>query len=67
VRWDDDDPGLPIKFGPCANDEYEPPPLSLDERMKGFIESDEVHEERPDPLARGASKAKSDKDKAATT
>jgi uncharacterized protein len=28
VRWDDDDPGLPIKFGPCANDEYEPVPLS---------------------------------------
>jgi 6-phosphofructokinase 1 len=47
--------------------QYEPPPLSLDERMKGFIESDEVHEERQDPLARGASKAKSDKDKAATT
>jgi uncharacterized protein len=28
VRWDDDDPGLPIKFGPCANDEYVPIPLS---------------------------------------
>ena len=28
MRWDDDDPGLPIKFGPCANDEYEPMPLS---------------------------------------
>jgi uncharacterized protein len=28
VRWDDDDPGLPIKFGPCANDEYSPLPLS---------------------------------------
>ncbi len=28
MRWDDDDPGLPIKFGPCANDEYEPAPLS---------------------------------------
>jgi predicted TIM-barrel fold metal-dependent hydrolase len=28
VRWEDDDPGLPIKFGPCANDEYEPVPLS---------------------------------------
>jgi predicted TIM-barrel fold metal-dependent hydrolase len=28
VRWDEDDPGLPIKFGPCSNDEYEPPPLT---------------------------------------
>ena len=28
MRWDDDDPGLPIKFGPCANDEYVPVPLS---------------------------------------
>jgi uncharacterized protein len=28
MRWDDDDPGLPIKFGPCANDEYPPVPLS---------------------------------------
>jgi predicted TIM-barrel fold metal-dependent hydrolase len=28
VRWDDDDPGLPIKFGPCSNDEYEPQPLT---------------------------------------
>ena len=28
MRWDDDDPGLPIKFGPCANDEYDPMPLS---------------------------------------
>jgi predicted TIM-barrel fold metal-dependent hydrolase len=28
VHWDDDDPGLPIKFGPCANDEYEPVPLT---------------------------------------
>jgi uncharacterized protein len=28
VRWQDDDPGLPIKFGPCANDEYPPLPLS---------------------------------------
>jgi predicted TIM-barrel fold metal-dependent hydrolase len=25
---DEDDPGLPIKFGPCANDEYAPLPLS---------------------------------------
>ena len=24
----DDDPGLPIKFGPCSNGEYEPRPLS---------------------------------------
>jgi hypothetical protein len=24
----DDDPGLPIKFGPCSNGEYEPQPLS---------------------------------------
>jgi predicted TIM-barrel fold metal-dependent hydrolase len=28
MRWDDDDPGLPIKFGPWANDEYDPMPLS---------------------------------------
>jgi len=25
--WDENDPGLPIKFGPCANDEYRPVPL----------------------------------------
>lgn len=28
MRWDDEDPGLPIKFGPCSNDEYEPPALT---------------------------------------
>jgi uncharacterized protein len=27
-----DDPGLPIKFGPCSNGEYVPPPLSDVER-----------------------------------
>jgi 6-phosphofructokinase 1 len=32
--------------------QYEPPPLSLDPRMKGFVESDEDHSQRPDPLAR---------------
>ena len=32
--------------------QYEPPPLSLDPRMKGFVESDEDHSRRPDPLAR---------------
>ena len=26
--WRDDDPGLPIKFGPCSNGEYDPQPLS---------------------------------------
>ena len=28
MGWRDEDPGLPIKFGPCANDEYVPVPLS---------------------------------------
>jgi predicted TIM-barrel fold metal-dependent hydrolase len=29
VHWkDDEDPGLPIKFGPCSNGEYDPEPLS---------------------------------------
>jgi len=28
VGWKDEDPGLPIKFGPCSNAEYEPEPLS---------------------------------------
>ncbi len=27
-RQHDDDPGLPIKFGPCSNGEYDPRPLS---------------------------------------
>ena len=27
-RQNDDDPGLPIKFGPCSNGEYDPRPLS---------------------------------------
>jgi predicted TIM-barrel fold metal-dependent hydrolase len=26
--WRDDEPGLPIKFGPCSNGEYDPQPLS---------------------------------------
>src|SRR5687768_4687153 len=26
--WEDEDPGLPIKFGPCSNAEYDPSPLS---------------------------------------
>lgn len=26
--WDDEDPGLPIKFGPCSNAEYDPAPLT---------------------------------------
>jgi hypothetical protein len=49
--------------------QYEPPPLSLDPRMKGFVESDEDHSQRPDPLARkGARKDKSESEpKAATT
>lgn len=25
--WADEDPGLPIKFGPCSNGEYDPEPL----------------------------------------
>lgn len=29
---DDGDPGLPIKFGPCSNGEFVPPPLSAVER-----------------------------------
>ena len=29
MHWkDDEDPGLPIKFGPCSNGEYDPEPLS---------------------------------------
>ncbi|HYX83470.1 MAG TPA: amidohydrolase family protein [Gaiellales bacterium] len=32
VRADEDDPGLPIKFGPCSNGEYVPAPLSAVER-----------------------------------
>src|SRR5205085_12514996 len=28
VRWQEADPGLPIKFGPCSNGEYAPVPLS---------------------------------------
>ena len=27
VNWMEEDPGLPIKFGPCSNGEYEPEPL----------------------------------------
>jgi uncharacterized protein len=27
VDWDEQDPGLPIKFGPCSNAEYDPEPL----------------------------------------
>ncbi|MEX0988685.1 MAG: amidohydrolase family protein [Actinomycetota bacterium] len=28
MNWSDDDPGLPITFGPCSNGEYLPQPLS---------------------------------------
>ena len=28
MGWKDEDPGLPIKFGPCSNAEYDPEPLS---------------------------------------
>lgn len=28
MEWMEEDPGLPIKFGPCSNGEYEPEPLS---------------------------------------
>jgi uncharacterized protein len=28
VDWKDEDPGLPIKLGPCSNGEYDPEPLS---------------------------------------
>ncbi len=28
MEWREEDPGLPIKFGPCSNAEYEPEPLS---------------------------------------
>jgi uncharacterized protein len=28
VEWMEEDPGLPIKFGPCSNAEYDPEPLS---------------------------------------
>ena len=28
MRWEDEDPGLPIKLGPCSNGEYDPVPLS---------------------------------------
>jgi hypothetical protein len=27
-HWNDEDPGLPIKFGPCSNAEYDPAPLT---------------------------------------
>ena len=26
MRWRDDDPGLPVEFGPCSNAEYDPEP-----------------------------------------
>ena len=26
MDWNDDDPGLPIEFGPCSNGEYDPEP-----------------------------------------
>jgi predicted TIM-barrel fold metal-dependent hydrolase len=29
MDWQDEDPGLPIKFGPCSNAEYDPEPLPL--------------------------------------
>jgi len=32
VATNSDDPGLPIKFGPCSNGEFVPPPLSAVER-----------------------------------
>ena len=28
MRWREEDPGLPIKLGPCSNGEYDPEPLS---------------------------------------
>ena len=28
VDWREEDPGLPVKFGPCSNAEYDPEPLS---------------------------------------
>jgi uncharacterized protein len=28
MEWMEEDPGLPIKFGPCSNAEYDPVPLS---------------------------------------
>jgi uncharacterized protein len=28
MGWKDEDPGLPIKLGPCSNGEYDPEPLS---------------------------------------
>ena len=28
AEWDERDPGLPIKFGPCSNGEYDPVPLT---------------------------------------
>ncbi|MGH2748308.1 MAG: amidohydrolase family protein [Actinomycetota bacterium] len=28
MEWFEEDPGLPIKFGPCSNAEYDPEPLS---------------------------------------
>jgi predicted TIM-barrel fold metal-dependent hydrolase len=30
MEWDDEDPGLPIKFGPCSNAEYDPEPALPD-------------------------------------
>jgi len=32
MRHHDDDPGLPIPFGPVSNGEYDPPPLTALER-----------------------------------
>jgi predicted TIM-barrel fold metal-dependent hydrolase len=44
----DEDPGLPIKFGPCSNGEYEPEPLSdvLEEAVRRAREDSERNARR---------------------
>jgi hypothetical protein len=45
---DEEDPALPIKFGPCANDEYAPVPLSafVREVMRRARDACEVNAQR---------------------
>ena len=49
MAWMDDDPGLPIEFGPCSNGEYDPepelPPV-LQETIRRIRASTEEHSRR---------------------
>jgi uncharacterized protein len=45
MGWDDQDPGLPIKLGPCSNGEYDPVPMSplvREATRRARIECDEL-------------------------